>query len=438
MRIKFMQLINSIYIFGSVQYRILKFLTNHIVWISIDNKNAFPELIGSDAFKTKLDNNELILVQDPYEYVKLLNPDESSIQFKKRNENFSIIQDLVNEAQILVNAKIRTAKIKETHLQKEVSINTILRLLRRYWQRGQTINALIPDYDNSGAKGKKRTIRDKKIGRPRIYENSEGKNVTEQVELYFKQVIEEFLLPIDNQSISETYLRFKNLFSKYFPNAQPADIPTYAQFYYFYNKKYKNQNNSKKILDNQKTLKDHKPLISTATKQVNGPGSRYEIDSTIADIYLASSRDPALIIGRPTVYLVIDVFSRMITGLYVGMENSSFNTAIQSLSVAIQDKVQFCESYGLSIEPEDWPVYGLPGAILADRGELIGYQIELIEKNFAVRIENAPPYRSDAKGIVERALGIVQSRFKSYNNIGVVSGFREKRKVDMIIDWMPV
>ena len=72
---------------------------------------------------------------------------------------------------------------------------------------------------NSGAKGKKRTIRDKKIGRPRIYENSEGKNVTEQVELYFKQVIEEFLLPIDNQSISETYLRFKNLFSKYFPNA---------------------------------------------------------------------------------------------------------------------------------------------------------------------------------------------------------------------------
>ncbi len=80
----------------------------------------------------------------------------------------------------------------------------------------------------------------------------------------------------------------------------------------------------------------------------------------------------------------------MITGLYVGMENSSFNTAIQCLSVAIQDKVTFCQSYGLQIQPEDWPIYGLPGAILADRGELIGYQIELLEKNFSVRIENAP------------------------------------------------
>ena len=163
---------------------------------------------------------------------------------------------------------------------------------------------------------------------------------------------------------------------------QAADIPTYAQFYYFYNTRYRNQNNSKEILTNQKTLKDHKPLTSTATKQANGPGARYEIDSTIADIYLVSSRDPSQIIGRPTVYIVIDVFSRMITGLYVGMENSSFNTAIQCLSVAIQDKVTFCQSYGLQIQPEDWPIYGLPGAILADRGELIGYQIELLEKTF--------------------------------------------------------
>jgi hypothetical protein len=124
----------------------------------------------------------------------------------------------------------------------------------------------------------------------------------------------------------------------------------------------------------------------------------------------------------------------MITGLYVGMENSSFNTAIQCLSVAIKDKVTFCQSYGLQIQPEDWPIYGLPNAILADRGELIGYQIELLEKNFSVRIENAPPYRSDAKGIVERALRIIQSRFKSTRILVLFLDSRKKRKADMIID----
>jgi len=423
-----MQLINSVYILNTTQYRILKFLPKYTVWIAIDNKNAFPELILSEEFKSLSADLSLTPAQDPYEYLKRLNLNENTIQLKKRDENFSLIQDLIDDEQVLTNAKIRTAKIKNIHLEKNVSINKILRLLRRYWQRGQTINALVPDYENSGGKGQKRTIGDKKIGRPRIYELREGKNVTKQVELYFKKIIEEYLVPIKRQSINETYLRFKSLFSKDFPQVQAADIPTYAQFYYFYNTRYRNENNFKDILTNQKTLKDHKPLTSTATMQANGPGARYEIDSTIADIYLVSSRDPSQIIGRPTVYIAIDVFSRMITGLYVGMENSSFNTAIQCLSVAIQDKVAFCLSYELQIQSEDWPVYGLPGAILADRGELIGYQIELLEKNFSVRIENAPPYRSDAKGIVERALGIIQSRFKSYDNIGVVSGFKEKKK----------
>ena len=428
MRIQSMQLINSVYILNSTQYRILKFLPQYTVWIAIDNKNAFPELILSKELQTLSDDQSLIPAQDPYEYLKRLNLSEDSIQLKKRDENFLIIQDLINDEQVLINTKIRTAKIKTIHLEKEVSINKILRLLRRYWQRGQTINALVPDYENSGGKGQKRAIGDKKIGRPRIYESNGGKNVTEQVELYFKKAIEEYLVPVKKQSINETYLRFKSVFSKHFHQVQTSDIPTYAQFYYFYNTRYRNKNNSKEILTNQKTLKDHKPLTSTATKQANGPGARYEIDSTVADIYLVSSRDPSQIIGRPTVYLAIDVFSRMITGLYVGMENSSFNTAIQCLSVAIQDKVTFCQSYGLQIQPEDWPIYGLPSAILADRGELIGYQIELLEKNFSVRIENAPPYRSDAKGIVERAFGIIQSRFKSYDNIGVVSGFKEKKK----------
>lgn len=428
MRLQSMQLINSVYILNTTQYRILKFLPKYTVWIAIDNKNAFPELILSEEFKSLSADLSLTPAQDPYEYLKRLNLNENTIQLKKRDENFSLIQDLIDDEQVLTNAKIRTAKIKNIHLEKNVSINKILRLLRRYWQRGQTINALVPDYENSGGKGQKRTIGDKKIGRPRIYELREGKNVTKQVELYFKKIIEEYLVPIKRQSINETYLRFKSLFSKDFPQVQAADIPTYAQFYYFYNTRYRNENNFKDILTNQKTLKDHKPLTSTATMQANGPGARYEIDSTIADIYLVSSRDPSQIIGRPTVYIAIDVFSRMITGLYVGMENSSFNTAIQCLSVAIQDKVAFCLSYELQIQSEDWPVYGLPGAILADRGELIGYQIELLEKNFSVRIENAPPYRSDAKGIVERALGIIQSRFKSYDNIGVVSGFKEKKK----------
>lgn len=56
----------------------------------------------------------------------------------------------------------------------------------------------------------------------------------------------------------------------------------------------------------------------------------------------------------------------------------------------------------------------MPDAILADRGELLGHQIESLESCFSVRIENAPPYRGDAKGIVERSFGTLQAEFRPF------------------------
>jgi hypothetical protein len=45
-----------------------------------------------------------------------------------------------------------------------------------------------------------------------------------------------------------------------------------------------------------------------------GPGDVYQIDSTTADIYLVNSLSAKIPIGRPTLYLVIDVWSGMIVG----------------------------------------------------------------------------------------------------------------------------
>ena len=41
----------------------------------------------------------------------------------------------------------------------DVSRASVLRYLRRFWERGQTLNALLPDYANSGAAGKTRGLR---------------------------------------------------------------------------------------------------------------------------------------------------------------------------------------------------------------------------------------------------------------------------------------
>ena len=207
------------------------------------------------------------------------------------------------------------------------------------------------------------------------------------------------LLTDKKHSFAYALRKFQSLYQTHYPDVPESEIPTNWQMMHFYKREYgqveKIRGRSTKIA----YAKDVRPLTSTANTQVLGPGSRYEIDATIADIYLASDSERANIVGRPVVYMVIDVFSRMVAGFYVGFENPSYVAAMQALVMAMTDKVEYCKKYGIAIKEQDWPVVGLPDAVLADRGELLGYQIESLERNFSVRIENTPPYRGDAKEI---------------------------------------
>ncbi|EEL47915.1 HMG-I and HMG-Y, DNA-binding [Bacillus cereus Rock3-44] len=54
----------------------------------------------------------------------------------------------------------------------------------------------------------------------------------------------------------------------------------------------------------------------------------------------------------------------------------------------------------------------MPAALLADRGELMGKEAQKLADRINIRLENPPPYRADLKGIVERALGLLQQNAK--------------------------
>ena len=133
-----------------------------------------------------------------------------------------------------------------------------------------------------------------------------------------------------------------------------------------------------------------------------GPGSIFQIDATIGDVYLVSSLDRNWIIGRPVIYFVIDVFSRMVVGLSVTLEGPSWVGAMLALENATIDKVAFCAEYGITIEESEWPCHHLPEGLMADRGELEGYNADHLVNAFNLRVYNTAPYRGDLKGIVEQ------------------------------------
>lgn len=418
--------INEVLRFDGKLYRVLSVLADEVVWIAIEEDSAFPTLVSISEMMDAIENGLLTRVEDPYAKLAFLSPGRETKARLKRDQNYELITPLITHPDYYL-PKTRSELVNRIIAERGSTKQTLYRLARRYWQRGITANALLPDYKNSGGKGKRRIGKDVKLGRPRKYTPGVGAIIDEGIERLFRISIDKYQLTEKGHALTYTHRKFKSLYKTYFPDVSESEIPSFWQFKYFYDREYGQAEKLSKRVPPRIYNKDVRPLHATANTQVLGPGSRFEIDATIADIYLVSDSDRRNIVGRPVVYVVGDVFSRMVAGLYIGFENPSYVAALQALAMAMTDKVAYCKKYDLNINSEDWPIVGLPDAILADRGELLGHQIESLERIFSIRIENAEPYRPDYKGIVERKFRIVQTDFKPFAP-GVVTSTRVKKR----------
>ena len=151
-----------------------------------------------------------------------------------------------------------------------------------------------------------------------------------------------------------------------------------------------------------------------------GPAELYQIDSTILDVYIVSKLNRNVIVGRPVLYLVLDVYSRMIVGINVSIEPFNSYKGVQGALInAFSNKVSYCKKYGIDIKKEEWDVNCIPSRILADRGELLSGNIENAISNLGILIQNTSSYRGDMKGIVEKAFERIHAYIKPFVN-GVV------------------
>ena len=418
--------INEVLKFDGQLYRILSINFGDIFWIQIDNKNALPEVVREESLYEYLDNERLTRARDPFANLILEEPTVNSIAFAKRDKAFNVIRKIILEPSHY-EPSFRAALIHQIESSGVVSKPTIYKYLRKYWQRGQIPNALLPDYKNSGAPGKTRTeTNTKKNGRKRQFGDGEGCQITLDIEKLFRITISKHLLINNPLKTTEAYQKFQSLYEQYYPNEDSRNYPTLRQFRYFYHREYTKPQIVEAQTNSTDFKKDKRPLSATATSSVLGPGSRYEIDATIADIYLVADDDRTKIIGRPTFYSISDVFSRMITGFYVGVDNPSYAIAMQTVSVACRSKVALCKEFEIEISEEDWPTVGLPSAILADRAEMLSEQAETLTNGYNVHLETAPPRRGDAKAVVESCFRTIQAEFKPYAP-GIVKGHRIKK-----------
>lgn len=417
--------------------------------IDVNAADAIPELVQLESLQGDLQSGRAsLLVPDPY--LPIANEDSLTDARKSRRDRaWLVIADLVRDEPRIYDPKYRAAKINACIQQGLATRPTIWLYLRRYWQRGQTPNALLADYDKSGGKGKKReSLTGIKRGRPRQFGDEPGLNVTEDIRKIFRVAVARYYVTNKKFTLRGAYDQMITDFFcersidpetsrvTHIPNAYVSisGFPSFGQFLYWLEQDVdrldiKRQRIRPRIYD-----KDLRGLLGTSNAEVWGPGARYQIDATIADVYLVSRFDRHKIIGRPVLYIVIDVFSRMIVGIYVGLEGPSWVGAMMALANTAADKVAFCQRFGREISAEEWPCRHLPSTLLGDRGEIEGRMIETLINNFNVIVENAAAYRADWKGIVEQRFRLLPAKFKPYVPGYIESDFRARGGSDYRLD----
>lgn len=342
-----------------------------------------------------------ILTTDPWLKKPSSNPQHNAL----RDAAWKAIQPIV-ELKTHMPGDALDAAIRSR--AKDTPRSLLRRWLRKYWIGGQTINALLPDFRKCGAKGKSRQY-STKPGRKAKYQGLRGKHLTTADFKKMEQGLR-FYNSSTRPSIKQAYER--TIETHYHDHYQekddhfspvllpPAQCPSLHQFRYHLKKNLNLEESLIKRVGERKYNLRFRPV--TGKHSVLGPGGHWAVDATRADVRVLSSINPNQALERPTVYLIIDYFSKLIAGLYVTLNDPSYRCASLAILNAVSPKEEFCKRYGLSITNDIWPAHGIPEAILADRGELAGPIAEPIIEGLRVRLDNTPPYRADLKAVVER------------------------------------
>lgn len=418
-------------------YRIIDIdYNNDIIVIINTNENSMPKVRNLNEVLLDINSGEVELIIDDT-YNTIINEEQLSDNDRKyRDKAYSIVSSMLNDSSFtLGNSKQLSRYIKYTAEEYSISEKTVKRYLIRYLVRGQTKNALLPDHYKCGGKGKEKKLGIAKIGLPRKYDKKSGNgvNVTGDIKKVFKKSIDTIYFKEGNKTLSTTY---EIMISRYFrdDNGNIIDknsIPTLPQFRYWY----KNYRNIKKEISSRDGEKEYylnvRPVLGTSGQDAEYPTALFQIDSTQGDVHLVSSYNRNDVIGRPTIYIIIDVFSRMVTGFYAGLENASWSCVMMAFHNCTVDKVEFCKQYGIDINENEWNASQLPEAILADRGtELTGKNIETLSNSFGVDVKNTAPYRADLKGIVERFFRTLNSQFKEFIPGSIKSNIKKRGQKD--------
>lgn len=340
------------------QYIIVKVIDFYSVLIqSIKNPDIKFETLVSEL--SSEENKKAILLDN-------ITDEEWAIAEKR----YEIIKDLLF---------VSRTKQEVMDLAKEYNIayTTVYRWIKQYEENEQK-SSLVPNTKNRGKKGSR---------------------LDPNVESIIVNTLEELYLNKQRYSLNKIFRKIKQQC-----NAEQVEFPHENTI----------RNRIKKIDPKLALKRRHSPR--RANREFGNfegqfpdglcPMDVIQIDHTPLDIILVDEkyRRP---IGRPTLTLAIDVYSRMIAGFYLSLHSTGYFSVNQCLYNTFLPKNEFLKEQNLKGE---WNIYGIPRIIHVDNGaELVGLDMERVCSELNITLVKRPVGEPQFGSHVERFFSTLKS-----------------------------
>lgn len=149
-----------------------------------------------------------------------------------------------------------------------------------------------------------------------------------------------------------------------------------------------------------KKYADQKWRTNQQAARPTRPLERVQFDHTRMDTLVIDNK-ARLPLGRPWLTSLIDVYTKMIIGIYISFTPPSYLAVMRCLLHAIQPKTYVRKKYPRIEHP--WPTYGIPETLIVDNAkEFYSKDFKDVCKRLRIEVEYAPRGAAWFKGVKER------------------------------------
>ncbi len=362
----------------------------------------------------------------------ILLPDSEDENYLKKQALMRFIMQEYGPLYEKLYGKTTKTNLKKTMEDLGIQRDAAWRAIRRFLQSGLDMAAIVDG--RSLRSGKRNPYKySKKTGHPTMNALGKGVPLTDEIRTYFDEAIKDFLIG-RAKTKKDAYM---TMIEKHFINEEeiPTGIrvsvlpdnlrPTLKQFLNYTRVRVPQEEIDKAKTSAREQRNNKRLLLSDNLQGVMGPGDLWEVDECEIDLSLVSVENPSVTVGRPIVYVMIDVYTRMIVAYSVAFDNNSVLGITNCFLNLLDDKQELCNRFGIQIGADEWPSKILPLRLRSDYGaEYISHAMDTICCKLGVAKELVSPATGSLKGQVEQVFHQIHA---AQNSLLEGKGLIEKR-----------